>query len=64
MQGDARSCQEFKRRNFILYLTEMEMDYPCSDKERLHFVYKCDLVIISSVRTHFINVKYGKYNEY
>lgn len=42
----------------------MEMDYPCSDKEPLHFVYKCDLVIISSVRTHFINVKYGKYNEY
>lgn len=42
----------------------MEMDHHCSNKERLHFVQKCDLVIISSVRTHFINVKYGKYDDY
>lgn len=63
MQGDASSCQEL-RRNFIPLLTEMEMEHHCSNKERLHFVQKCDLVIISSVRTHFINVKYGKYDDY
>lgn len=46
--------------NFTPHLTGMEMDCHCSNKERLHFVQKCDVVIISSVRTCFINVKYGK----
>lgn len=58
------SCQDFISINFIPYLTEMEINHHCGNKERLHFVQMCDIVIISSVRTHFINVKYDKYNNY
>lgn len=45
------------------YLTRVEMERYCSNRERLRFVQKCN-VIISSVKIRFIKNKYGTYNNY